>query len=838
MQLPIDDLKGLPKELVLPALERLNRKADYWEALLERSTDLKPSYHQAKAAFETLEGGDGRVLFAHATGSGKTFTTFLIKAGFEEKVGRPARVVVWSPEQAIRTAWSQEELDTYSKSFGVDSQKRVHLEGRKSLSELKEYDFLELNYHKFGYLNPRAGSHNPYFDFIQELVRTPDLRPDIFVVDEVQNLKAPSSNRTLWFKELEEATRDSDIMWVLLSAYPVPNRLGDAGVPLYLLDPANFPLARFDYRSNPQAIRSMIQKGKWQNFTRDQLRNLFDLPELTEEQVPIEMDERHVRQYMETWKNGDMHLWKKLHALQRISIDAGYDGLRSAIGDRLAEDGNSQFLIFSDLKTGIFDHLYDLLKPFSPYRDINVIEESTPFNRRVKMARAFREGRASIQINTSQIMGEGVPLNTENRCYVIYLTPPSVPGPYHQGIGRVYRRNQKAPVGVLELVPRSSQLAELMTASRPELEARYNIQFPGSWTPTTIAEDQRSIRLTKEIIYNDKVVRGSDITELEENLMNTDDKNVGDVQHSTHLTGIPPISPEQIQRAVMIGFAREVELYGAGSREVQEASQGQGKYATPQKILVNTYSHTEKFLPQARIGYFVRRVVDNLEKSRDRRFEHVLDIGSGSGTIAYALERPVVSFDVDPRMLQQAQHVLHDKDGMSYVRGNMVDLPFRRETFDLAIASNSLMYLAQRPDNGDFRREMEQALMEVNRVLQEGGTFITTLPHKRTTAQIFENFNRLLELHGFDIRYADYDSVYATTDAGKRRLYQRTFLTIAEKKDYIQGMVEGLTLPMYLPTSYSFIGGVGRYMFGDIPVKSDVGQKFVTIGKRSGLVEF
>lgn len=829
---------GLPPERVRGGFREVDRRLNHWNES-QNGNGLKPNYHQAEAVYEVLEKGNGRALIEHTTGSGKTFLTAQIKGGLEKKLGRPARVVVLSPEQALRTAWSEEELNLYADALNLDKQRRVHITGRSAMSDIRGYDFLGLNYHKLGYIDPDE-SPNPYFDFLQELFRNPRLRPDIIALDEAQNLKTPRSNRTRWLEQLSADTKGSDTLWLSLSAYAVPNRLEDAGVPLHFLDPEHFPLAKYHYRENPHAIKDMRQQGKWLTFTREDLKALLGLPELTDNPVYLEMDDEHVRRYLDLWKNGDMSLAKKLYGLKRIAIDASYDGLRERVGDIFSTPvgRDSQVLIFTDLKTGILPRLYDVLRPLTPDgSDVAVVDGDSPFEERVQAAKRFRDGKTKIQVNT-EVMSEGIPMNTQGPCYIIYVRPTSVPGSRYQGIGRVDRRNQTKPVYVNELVVQSSQLAELMRATVPELEAQYHVRFPATWTPTTIPQDERSMRLSKEQIYNDKVKQGLGITDVEESLMNTDEANITDSEHSQHLTSIPPVSPQHILKRVAIGFAKQAGLYGAGSTEIAEAVEGRGAYAESQRTLVDIYSHPDRFLPQAKIAYMVDRVVKHLEKSRGEIFRDILDIGCGSGTIAYELDRPVTNLDIDPRMLRIAQQFLRDKDGMRYVQGDATRSPFSRDAFDLVLASNSLMYLAQRPENGEFRHEVEEALLGINGTLRNGGSLIATLPHRQTTDEIFDNFNKLLESYGFKVKYADLYRMYRTGEQ-KRTVEQRTYLTVADKAYDASNMAPPSYLTMYVPTEHMVVGGTSRYSMREMsPRNGHKDAHFVIIGRRSGLTEF
>lgn len=852
MTFQTEDLKKLTPEAREAVWEELRKREAHWRQQYESSNGIKPDFFQSQLSYEAVELGKN-VLFAGATGSGKTYATFNVKNSLERKMGREARVCVFTPEQAWRTAFTDgEELSDYTKSLGLGRQRMFTLSSRTRLSRLRNgYDFLGLNYHQFGFIDPRKGISNPYFDFIMELVRNRDARPDIFIVDEVQNLKTPGSNTTLWFEKLREATEGSDIEWILLSAYPVPNKLEDAGVLLHFLDP-RFPLAKYDYRTNPQAISHMRMQGKWLTFTREDLKRLYNLPDLIDQQIPelkdgqiaddrrLEMDDKHVQEYIEVWRNGDMPLYRKMHKMRQICIDSTYSWLRELAGDAFYQDKNAQVLIFSDLKTGIFDRLQDILAPISPY-GMRIVHGKTPFRQRVETGRDFREGKISLLVCTEGTMGEGIPLNTQNVLHEFVIEPTPVPGVHNQLGGRGYRRNTVAPVYLSSLVPWSHHLSELMLSSRPELEEKYNVTFNPSWTQTTTSQDYIAMRQGKERIYNSKATRGHQLTDLEESLMNTDEKNIGDAEHAVHMTGIPPISPEQIRRQVMTSLIKHVGLYGAGAKDIQEATEGEGEYAIPQEMLVRAYSHVDRFLPYVKIARLIKATVDYLE-GNGKRFEKILDVGCGQGVIAYELskdeKRPVINFDIDHRMLHFAQRLLKDREGMEFVHGNMASLPFGNESLDLIIASNSLMYLAQRYDKGMFRREVEEAIMRFNNVLKPGGYLVVTLPHAQTTEEMFERFNGILPEYGLRVDFDDYLRMYAMRTLDKKDLVQRVYLTIAEKERTVGRLTPESDFVMYKPSDYIFVGGSKRYYMGEMMNRNSDASKLIIVGKKSGLTDF
>lgn len=93
----------------------------------------------------------------------------------------------------------------------------------------------------------------------------------------------------------------------------------------------------------------------------------------------------------------------------------------------------------------------------------------------------------------------------------------------------------------------------------------------------------------------------------------------------------------------------------------------------------------------------------------------ILDLGSGSGSFLESFKRhPVVHIDIDPGRLpsKPAQAVCADA----------ASLPFRSASFALIISNHSLEHIAQ----------LEPALAELDRVLDEQGSIFVTVPDAST----------------------------------------------------------------------------------------------------------
>src|SRR3989338_4440807 len=93
----------------------------FWEKNLLQG-EIRPTCHQARRIYRVIEDGLQRALFADVTGSGKTLVSVAIKGLLDRKLGRKTKALLIGPEQALQTAWTQEEWDRYSIGLDLPSQ--------------------------------------------------------------------------------------------------------------------------------------------------------------------------------------------------------------------------------------------------------------------------------------------------------------------------------------------------------------------------------------------------------------------------------------------------------------------------------------------------------------------------------------------------------------------------------------------------------------------------------------------------------------------------------------------------------------------------------------------
>jgi SAM-dependent methyltransferase len=108
--------------------------------------------------------------------------------------------------------------------------------------------------------------------------------------------------------------------------------------------------------------------------------------------------------------------------------------------------------------------------------------------------------------------------------------------------------------------------------------------------------------------------------------------------------------------------------------------------------------------------------------------ERTLEVGCGEGRVARDLRdrrHDVVGVDAIPALIEAAREL--DPEG-TYVVADAADLPFEDESFDLAVAYNSLMDMD----------DMEGAVREVHRILRPGSRFCACVTHPVNDAGRFD----------------------------------------------------------------------------------------------------
>jgi ubiquinone/menaquinone biosynthesis C-methylase UbiE len=151
-------------------------------------------------------------------------------------------------------------------------------------------------------------------------------------------------------------------------------------------------------------------------------------------------------------------------------------------------------------------------------------------------------------------------------------------------------------------------------------------------------------------------------------------------------------------------------------------------------------------------------LLPELKKITQLNGKDVVDLGSGTGRLAYLLAphaKSVHALDLSPHMLGVAAGRLRNQQlgNWQVTTGDHRQIPLPNKSADLVVSGWSICYLVVW-EGEDWKGEVENALLEMKRVLRSGGTMIivetlgTGKEHPAESDDLYPYFN-FLESRGF-----------------------------------------------------------------------------------------
>ncbi len=470
--------------------------------------DITLGHHQLFPVFDMACNGTKRILLDYTTSAGKT------TIGFEairqlKRTRKQLKTLLVAPFQSIADAWEETEF----KKSGVPFSRYHVLSGLSATAIPPETDVLLVNYEKLH-------NHGNYIRPLQEYAR----HADLVIIDECHNLKNIHTHSTKGLVSLIEANKDAHLL--ALSATAVPNKIKDAGIILYLLNPemyAHYKDRVFDSRTDWEAVSEVIKSGQWKYFPREHMQSFFSLPKLDLERlskpVRVAMMPDDEKAYFAAYTSFyDLVLRKSvlssrkmanvMVALERCSLRALYRSseFRRHIQDYLNQGYMLSF--YSRLKTGFFERhkaglsgeLVDFLRSFEEVHQVEMISgrAETPYALRKRIQERVAGGEIDALLNQWSTTAEGFGMPAGSRPVVtIPLLCPFDWGTLDQIIGRHYRAETKSQCDVAIFLPDSQSLKEQIDSFVRHEARKRDIRIKASWAATLFAEDAYEINRSK-----------------------------------------------------------------------------------------------------------------------------------------------------------------------------------------------------------------------------------------------------------------------------------------------------------------------------------------------------
>lgn len=164
------------------------------------------------------------------------------------------------------------------------------------------------------------------------------------------------------------------------------------------------------------------------------------------------------------------------------------------------------------------------------------------------------------------------------------------------------------------------------------------------------------------------------------------------------------------------------------------------------------------------VGWLFRERINlGLRLLGDRTFERALEVGYGAGAVQLALASSVkelhgIDLDADPRPVERLLEARGHR--ATLVQGNVYELPYERERFDLVVSFSVFEHLA------DPRLGLEQVV----RVLRPGGLFLLGMP----------SVNPMMEVGFSAIGFRGIDHHHITTPATVASMFSQVGFSIVD----------------------------------------------------------
>src|SRR3989338_9325171 len=197
--------------------------------------------HQLVPIFNAVENGLRRFVLAYGTGAGKTIVPIEVIKHLQ-KQGKTPKTLVIAPYRTLLENWNNGALKAHGCLINIHNVKK-----QKNNIIQPESNFVTVNYDK---LVERLGYVEPLLEYAASA--------DLIIADEFHNVKNKGGKASKGYQKIIDASKNARL--IALSASPIPNRLSDAGIMLYTIDPDRYCHYKdhpFHIKEDPESLWEM-----------------------------------------------------------------------------------------------------------------------------------------------------------------------------------------------------------------------------------------------------------------------------------------------------------------------------------------------------------------------------------------------------------------------------------------------------------------------------------------------------------------------------------------------------------------------------------------------------
>lgn len=660
-----------------------------------------------------------RILVADDTGvNGKTFTATASKFALDKETGKKNPAVVIAPNCGMLNAWAEDEINRYAEYMNAPQQNVVTVEEYNDLRQVqKGTDFAVINWEK---LSIEEDDKLGRWRLIDEALKR--MNPELYILDECHNAKGSSSLRAKSMRRITEQTKGKHLM--LLSATPIPNRYRDLGMIFHMLDPAKYSTPTMFSHVAPEVMKELLDRQVWFRLTRQDLKEELGLPDFKEFEIPVNLREDEAEAYFKGWADcvslgeGLTELRKTLYDPRLSKYGAGITRGSSILEkaaeltDELTAKGE-KIIIKTNYVTDVLDTVVDAV---NHKRAVIAVHGAVPQSERKIAYWQFKNNPDMKVLVVSQVAEESLDLTTgDTPVSLLALEPEMTPREFTQFSGRVYRRGQRAPVKHFTFVPQSQFLNEMMIGYLGELAEEYGIKVPKKFKPRTIHADMLAMRKAKNAIV-EKVYGGDRITKNEESVY-----DAAEIDRAvSHLEGLVSPSTFRSMKPFELSAVIQTRWRNLGEEQFDRLvhSRGWKKWRT-------LYEDGWKGGASEATNKLIGKIVD--EEAKKGKYQPVVvSVGDGRAYFSRATGRPAIGVDLDEQWLKQGKKDCERKKiEYDFRVAPATDTTLPDKSTDVVVNAYTIFYLGQ----DDKRNEVEDAVIETNRIMRKGGKFVVALPY-------------------------------------------------------------------------------------------------------------